>query len=105
MEWQCIRKESHSATPVSLKWRARSSPDELLQRQDLVSVIRFACWKPRSAKETSAARIKTPGHRRSSDSPHRSRRNVPRRPLAWGAMEGARARGGACSGFHRVTRA
>jgi hypothetical protein len=30
-------------TPASLTWCAKSSPDELLQRQNLVSVTRFAC--------------------------------------------------------------
>ena len=42
---------------ASLKRRRRSSPDELLQRQNLVSVIRFACgqphWLGREADETS----------------------------------------------------
>jgi hypothetical protein len=44
-------------TPASLTWCARSSPDELLQRQNLVSVTRFACGRPhllgREADETS----------------------------------------------------
>jgi hypothetical protein len=44
-------------TPASLTWCARSSPDELLQRQNLVSVTRFACGRPhllgREPDETS----------------------------------------------------
>jgi len=41
------------STRGSLKWRAKPSPYELLPRQDLVSVIRFVYWKPRSANRTS----------------------------------------------------
>jgi hypothetical protein len=40
-------------TLASLRWCARLSPDELLQRLDLVSVIQFACGRRRSAGKTS----------------------------------------------------
>jgi hypothetical protein len=43
-------------SPVGLTWCAKPSPDELLPRQDLVSVTRFACRQPdllgREATET-----------------------------------------------------
>ena len=43
----------------SLNWCSKSSPNELLQRQALASVIQFACGKPRlpgcQAKTPSAA--------------------------------------------------
>jgi len=39
-------------TPASLRWCAKPSLYELLQRQDLVSVTRFACGQPRSVDQT-----------------------------------------------------
>jgi len=42
---------------IAAGYRARSSPDELLQQQNWVSVILFACWRPHSANQTCAARL------------------------------------------------
>jgi hypothetical protein len=36
-------------TPASLNWCSKSSPNELLQRQNVVSVILFVCGRPRSS--------------------------------------------------------
>ena len=42
---------------IAAGYRARSLPDELLQQQNWVSVILFACWRPHSANQTCAARL------------------------------------------------
>jgi len=65
-------------TPADASRRARSSPCELLQRRNSVSGIQLACWKPRSADKTSAARLPARTERRDVGD-HRQRQRKQRR--------------------------
>jgi hypothetical protein len=43
--------------PVIMTWCAKSSPDESLQRRDLVSAIQFVCGQPRLPNPAGAERL------------------------------------------------